>query len=182
MIYQENYDFKFFPYLATYQLNGESKKEFVIEKGRFERDLLERLQMEARFKAEEELRQKMDRERSFMPRSLIEVPEVKLPKISYQEITHTKDEISRLARCQKLNALISDIEHYVKTGKYPEGQHSLMYLELQDLKNAGISLGSELFRAQSEVLKTQEEHKLLAKQIFNLQTREVKEEEEEDDV
>lgn len=120
-IYQEDNQYKFMPFKAIV-----SDKEFYIEnKINFEQRLLNDLQEEEDLKAINECR---------------EPNTITLPTITYMDVTHTLEESNRLLECQGSNANLDDVRHYVETGAFPTGNHSLSFLETLKLKSDLINV------------------------------------------
>lgn len=151
MIYQQDQSYKFFQSKATISGND----QYVIDKARFEADLLRQLQMDEDNKAT-------------MDNRLATV--VVLPPITYTDITHTQAEVDRLAECQGSNGQLDDVVYYVTKGSFPDRAHSLNYLEITKLKAMNDDMGFQLFTTQTDLMASKQENSDLGAQLFNLQT------------
>lgn len=147
MLYQVDGVFKFYDFKAKYSLEGKEQEQFIHDKEDFERNLKENLRMNAEHKAMQDWFETHPME-PYMPQEI----KVELPEITYEEIIHKDKEIERLNRVNKKKCGTSeDVKYYIATGQYPEVDHSLKALEIEDLKQENITLKI----AQSEMIEQQ---------------------------
>lgn len=121
MIYIEDSTYKFFKLKATLK----DRTLYIRDKEDFESRLLLELTYTEESKAKLEDRK---------PEKVV------LPEITYEEITHTPEEIARLKECQGCSANIQEVVQYVQTGKLPSTDHSLKFLEIRKLKEENLLL------------------------------------------
>lgn len=169
MLYQLDNTFKPYNFRAKYFLEDKEIERLVWEdKEEFERRLKEDLKRDTEHKAMQDWFENHPTEPYMPPQDT----DVVLPQITYEEIFLSEAEKERLDRInQKHCGTLDDVKFYVKNGTYPDGDHSLKILEIEDLKIAGAGLGLQLFATQTNLTAVEQEKDAIASQIFDIQTQ-----------